>query len=282
MKISLIGKNALVCGASQGIGKACAIEIARRGASVTVVARDEAALKNVVASLDTSGGQEHGFLVVDFDRPDDLEKRIGCHVMENGPVHILVNNTGGPASGPLTEATPEALLTGLSRHVLCFQRIVHAVIPGMKEAGFGRIVNIISTSVIQPIKGLGVSNTVRGAVANWGRTLAGELARPETGRTVYLLDEPTTGLHFEDVRRLVDVLHKLVERGNTVIVIEHNLDVIAGAGHVIDLGPEGGDAGGAVVAAGAPAEVARIEASHTGQCLKAYLARARSEGVQVG
>lgn len=173
---TLKDKNALVCGASQGIGRACAVELARLGANVTVVARDEEALRDVAGTLDSDEGQEHGFVAADFDKPDELEKRIAMHASDHGPVHILVNNTGGPASGPLTEATADALLAGLSRHVLSYQRIVRAVMPGMKEAGFGRIVNIISTSVIQPIKGLGVSNTVRGAVANWGRTLAGELA----------------------------------------------------------------------------------------------------------
>jgi excinuclease ABC subunit A len=101
--------------------------------------------------------------------------------------------------------------------------------------------------------------------------LSRELSRRSTGRTLYILDEPTTGLHFEDTRRLLDVLNKLVDQGNTVVVIEHHLDVIKTADHIIDLGPEGGDAGGQIVAEGTPEEVARTEASQTGQYLKPML-----------
>jgi excinuclease ABC subunit A len=104
--------------------------------------------------------------------------------------------------------------------------------------------------------------------------LARELARVQTGRTLYLLDEPTTGLHFDDVRKLLRVLHQLTDLGNTVIVIEHNLDVIKTADHVIDLGPEGGSGGGKLIAAGTPEEVAEVPESHTGQYLRKVLAGA--------
>ena len=133
-------------------------------------------MKDVVARLRTESGQKHGFLTGDFDDPPALEQHMTAHAEKNEPIHILVNNTGGPASGPLTETTPDDMMAGLSRHVSCFHRLARVLVPGMKQSRYGRIVNIISTSVIQPIKGLGVSNTVRGAVANWGRTLAGELA----------------------------------------------------------------------------------------------------------
>jgi len=103
--------------------------------------------------------------------------------------------------------------------------------------------------------------------------LAKELSRRATGRTLYILDEPTTGLHFDDVRKLLEVLHALVETGNTVLVIEHNLEVIKTADWIIDLGPEGGDAGGHIVATGTPEDVASSEASYTGQYLRPYLAR---------
>jgi excinuclease ABC subunit A len=106
--------------------------------------------------------------------------------------------------------------------------------------------------------------------------LATELSKRDTGRTFYILDEPTTGLHFEDVRLLLEVLHRLVDRGNTVLVIEHNLDVIKTADWIIDLGPEGGTRGGAIVAAGTPEDVANVEASHTGKYLRPlFEARAR-------
>ena len=98
--------------------------------------------------------------------------------------------------------------------------------------------------------------------------LSSELSKRDTGRTLYILDEPTTGLHFEDIRLLLDVLNKLVDRGNTVIVIEHNLDVIKVADHIIDIGPEGGAAGGEIIVAGTPHEVAQCEGSYTGQFLK--------------
>jgi excinuclease ABC subunit A len=101
--------------------------------------------------------------------------------------------------------------------------------------------------------------------------LSKELSRRATGRTLYILDEPTTGLHFEDVRKLLEVLHELVDQGNTVVVIEHNLDVIKTADWVIDIGPEGGDGGGRIVASGTPEAVAKVEASHTGRYLAPLL-----------
>ena len=112
--------------------------------------------------------------------------------------------------------------------------------------------------------------------------LAAELCRPDRGNTVYLLDEPTTGLHFDDVRRLIGVLQMLVDRGNTVVVVEHNLDVIASADHLIDLGPEGGDGGGFLVAQGPPEVLAASPRSHTGRCLKRCMNTLSKKGVQAG
>jgi 3-oxoacyl-[acyl-carrier protein] reductase len=172
----LTGKKALIGGGSQGIGRACALELAKLGASVTVMARDERALTEVIANIDSSAGQEHDFLAVDFSDPIVLRERVKGHIQDRGPFQILVNNTGGPPHGALVDATPDQFLKAISDHVVCNQLLVQAVLPGMKAAGYGRIVNIISTSVIAPIKGLGVSNTTRGAVAQWGKTLAGELA----------------------------------------------------------------------------------------------------------
>jgi len=172
----LKGKNALVCGGSQGIGRASAVELARLGAQVTVVARNEDTLREVVASLATDAGQTHGYLVADFADRNGLKTKVVAHVDSVGKVHVLVNNTGGPPAGTILGATEEAILAAYSNHLLCNQILAQAVVPRMKEAGFGRIINIISTSVIAPILGLGVSNTTRGAVANWARTLAGELA----------------------------------------------------------------------------------------------------------
>ncbi|MCK5299552.1 MAG: excinuclease ABC subunit UvrA, partial [Candidatus Aenigmarchaeota archaeon] len=103
--------------------------------------------------------------------------------------------------------------------------------------------------------------------------LAAELAKRSTGKTVYLLDEPTTGLHFEDIKKLLKVLNRLVDKGNSVVVIEHNMDVIKCADHIIDLGPEGGDAGGSVIAEGTPEEVSEAKGSYTGKFLKKILAK---------
>jgi 3-oxoacyl-[acyl-carrier protein] reductase len=172
----LQGRRALVCGSSQGIGRACAIELARRGAELVLLARDEDALHVVRDELDHSAGQAHRLLKADFDDPDTVRDRAARHLELTGPVHILINNTGGPPSGPILEATADDFLRALRMHLLCGQHLVQVVVPGMTEAGFGRIINIISSSVRTPIRGLGVSNTTRAAMANWARTLAQELA----------------------------------------------------------------------------------------------------------
>jgi len=154
------------------------VELAQLGAHVTLVARDEAALRKVLSELAHPGGQpsRHEFLVADFADPDALEAKVKTQLEKSGPMHILINNTGGPHSGAIYDSKPKEFLDTFSKHVVCNQLLVQAVLPGMKKAGFGRIVNIISTSVVQPIRGLGVSNTIRGAVAQWGRTMAAELA----------------------------------------------------------------------------------------------------------
>jgi 3-oxoacyl-[acyl-carrier protein] reductase len=171
--LDLNGKRALVCGSSQGIGRACAQALATLGASVSLVARDERALSEVRASLPGSG--DHRVLAADFADWQRVRDAVAKHVNECGPAHVLVNNTGGPPAGAAMDAAPEQFAAAFAMHVLCNQVLVQAVVPGMKAAKFGRIVNIISTSVITPIRGLGVSNTIRGAVANWAKTLAAEL-----------------------------------------------------------------------------------------------------------
>lgn len=173
---TLRGRRALVCGASQGIGKACALELARLGAEVTVVARDAVALETVVQQMKASSAANHRAWPADFSDPDGVRAKAEEHVRRTGAVQILVNNTGGPPHGALTDATAEQFVRAFANHVVCNQLLVQTVLPGMKASGYGRIVNILSTSVVAPIKGLGVSNTTRGAVAQWGRTLAGELA----------------------------------------------------------------------------------------------------------
>ncbi len=175
MTYTLQGRKALVCGSTQGIGHACAVAMARQGAQVTVMARHEEALGRVRGELPADHGQTHGCVVADFADWQQVRARVGEFIETNGPIHILLNNTGGPAAGPLFEADPEALVKAFTQHILCNEVLVQATAPGMRDEGYGRIINIISTSVVMPIKGLGISNVTRGAVANWGRTLASEL-----------------------------------------------------------------------------------------------------------
>lgn len=175
MNLDLRGKRAVVCGSSQGIGKASAIELALLGASVTLIARNEERLKSVIQELHQEEGQQHDYIVADFNQPDKLREQILQFASER-TAHILVNNTGGPASGPLMDARLQEFAGAFTAHLLCNHILVQALVPGMKAEKFGRIINIISTSVKMPIRGLGVSNTIRAAVANWSKTLSVELA----------------------------------------------------------------------------------------------------------
>jgi 3-oxoacyl-[acyl-carrier protein] reductase len=175
MLLDLSGRHALVCGASQGIGHASAIELAELGASVTLLARSADALKAVTDALPQRHGQRHRWFSVDMQQTDNLRQALADMVADR-PIEILINNTGGPAGGPAHTAKAEAFETAFRQHLLAGQTMVQALLPGMKASGYGRIVNIISTSVKEPIAGLGVSNTVRAAVAAWAKTLSGELA----------------------------------------------------------------------------------------------------------
>ncbi|MFQ5494258.1 MAG: SDR family oxidoreductase [Phycisphaerae bacterium] len=176
MTTSLSGKRALVCGGSQGIGRACGLALAQAGASVTLLARNEETLRRAVAALPAGDGRTHEYLVADSDDPPGLQRTVADRIESHGAFEILINNSGGPPSGPIVDASGEAFAAAIQRHVIGNQLLAQTVLPGMKTAGYGRIVNIISTSVVAPIAGLGVSNTTRGAVANWGRTWAAELA----------------------------------------------------------------------------------------------------------
>ena len=175
MDLELKGKRAIVCGSTQGIGKAIAIELALLGADITLLARNEAKLKDVRTALPSKAGQRHEYLIADFSHFEKLRTTIEEYT-KGTLIHILVNNTGGPPGGDILDAEPQEFLSAFSAHLMCNQVLVQAIVPGMKKSGFGRIINIISTSVKMPIKGLGVSNTVRAAVANWSKTLSVELA----------------------------------------------------------------------------------------------------------
>ena len=157
MNLDLRNKNAIVCGSTQGLGKASAIELALLGANVTLVARNEASLQKAILDLDTSFGQQHHYFVADFSYPEQVKLGIEQHLATFPEIHILVNNTGGPKGGPILEATIEEFTQTYSNHLICNHILVQACVPSMKKEGFGRIVNIISTSVKRPISGLIVS-----------------------------------------------------------------------------------------------------------------------------
>ncbi|MEX6687591.1 SDR family oxidoreductase [Danxiaibacter flavus] len=175
MNLDLSNKTALVCGASQGLGAAVAKELALLGATVIVLARNEDKLKKVVELLDVSKKQRHSYIVADTSKPQDVQEKVKQQLTKTNIIHILVNNTGGPPSGPLLDTPAEELELAFDAHLVTSHLLAQTLVPGMRKAEFGRIVNIVSTSVKQPINGLGISNTVRAAVANWAKTLANEI-----------------------------------------------------------------------------------------------------------
>jgi 3-oxoacyl-[acyl-carrier protein] reductase len=177
MDLNLKGKSALVCGSTQGIGKAIAEELANLGCSVTLCARNKQKLEEVKQGLFKASGQKHQILVADFASPTELKSTIDKHLADGNQYHILINNTGGPPAGQAIDADVEAFRIAFNQHLVCNQILTQACVPAMKEAAYGRIINVISTSVKMPIPGLGVSNTIRGAVANWSKTLANELGQ---------------------------------------------------------------------------------------------------------
>ena len=177
MNLDLSGKYAIVCGSTQGLGFASAIELALLGANVTLVARNEEKLKDAVIKLDVSKQQQHNYFVADFQFPEQVKNAVEKHLLQHPVVNILVNNTGGPKGGAAIDAATDEYLQAFNSHLICNQILVQAVLPSMKASAYGRIINIISIGVKQPVPGLGVSNTIRGAVASWSKTLANELGQ---------------------------------------------------------------------------------------------------------
>ena len=175
MNTSLTGKNALVCGSSKGLGKASAIALAALGANVTLLSRSADMLLDAVNDLSLVQGQHHSFIVADISDHESLKAKIKT-LTASRPIHILVNNTGGPPAGAILNASTDEFLTAFNNHLITNHLLANLVVPGMKKSGYGRIINMISTSVKIPLKGLGVSNTIRGAVASWSKTLSNELA----------------------------------------------------------------------------------------------------------
>ena len=173
MIISLENKNAFVCGSSQGIGKAIALQMAKAGANVTITARNVDKLKKTLLELDTSRGQ-HDYVVADFSLPGEAMESIKQHTAGKA-FQILVNNSGGPAPGLAHEDDPDKYISAFKQHIVMNQNLLKHFLPGMKEANFGRIINVISISVKEPVENLGVSNTIRGAVNSWSKTISREL-----------------------------------------------------------------------------------------------------------
>lgn len=221
MNLSLKDRHALVCGSSQGIGKAAAVELALLGANVTLMARNADRLTQAMQTLDTSQGQTHSILVADFANPVEVESIIQQAIQEGLKADILVNNTGGPPPGTAIDATTDQYLQAFQSHLICNQILTSAIVPSMIENKFGRIVNVISTSVKQPLDGLGVSNTIRGAVASWAKTLANELG--QFGITV---NNVLPGMTHTG--RLEAIIQKrAADSGRTIQEITHELEIEA-------------------------------------------------------
>ena len=208
MDLQLNNKYALVCGSTAGIGKATALALAEEGTVVTLIARNEDKLKATLNELPQH--MPHDYIVADFSNPMELKEKVSDYISKHHGFHILVNNTGGPKGGPVFSAEIEEFESAFTQHLKCNHVLAQVLVPFMKDEGYGRIVNVISTSVKQPLDGLGVSNTIRGAVANWSKTLANELG--QFGITVNNVLPGATG-----TERLTEIIkNKSAKSGNTV------------------------------------------------------------------
>ncbi|MFC4723450.1 SDR family oxidoreductase [Geojedonia litorea] len=206
MDLKLNNKNALVCGSTAGIGKATAIALAEEGVNVTLMARNEDKLKQVLTELPSH--RNHSYIVADFSNPKELQQKVSDFIAKQHGFHILINNTGGPRSGEILNATLEEFENTFTQHLKCNHVLVQTVIPFMKTEGFGRIINIISTSVKEPIPGLGVSNTIRGAVGNWSKTLS-----IEVGAFGITVNNVLPG--FTETERLSEIIKVKAEKEGT-------------------------------------------------------------------
>ena len=205
MNLDLNNKYALVCGSTQGIGKATAIALAEEGVNVTLIARNEEKLQQVLSELPQH--RQHDYIIADFSNPEDLKQKVMDYISKHHGFHILINNTGGPKAGTIIDAELDEFENAFNQHLKCNHVLAQAVIPFMKTEHYGRIINMISTSVKQPIEGLGVSNTVRGAVANWSKTLATEVG--PFGITVNNVLPGATS-----TERLTAILHNVAKKIN--------------------------------------------------------------------
>jgi len=215
MDLSLGGKRAIVCGSTQGIGKATAMELASLGAQIILFSRNEEKLNEVLSEL-PKVDVAHRILSADFSHPAEVKQAITTFVETDGGAHILVNNTGGPMAGKGIDADPEEYRVAFNLHLISNQVNAQALVPYMIRENYGRIINIISTSVKEPIAGIGVSNTIRGSVASWAKTLANELGEygitvnnvlpgsTSTNRLEAIFQARATkfGMEIEDVREM--------------------------------------------------------------------------------
>jgi 3-oxoacyl-[acyl-carrier protein] reductase len=215
MNLDLTGKTAVVCGATQGIGFATATQLAKQGASLILIARSEERLKQAITQLENP--EKHSYAVADFSHPQSVKEAIQKVTAEH-TINILVNNTGGPNPGKAIDADIEEFRQAFNAHLICNQILAQAVVEGMKTSGYGRIVNVISTSVKQPLPNLGVSNTIRGAVANWSKTLASELGAFGITVNNVLPGATSTG-------RLEQIMNnKAAKTGHTAEEVKHEME----------------------------------------------------------
>lgn len=198
MNTDLTGRHALVCGASRGIGLASGHELAELGARVTLLARRQASLDAALETLPRPADQNHQVVAADLD-DSALVRRVARQLASSGAVHIIINNAGGPPPAAILDSAPEDFEAALRRHLLANQILAQELVPGMRKAGYGRIINIISTSVREPIVGLGVSNATRAAVASWAKTLASEV-----GPDAITVNNVLPG--FTETERLAEVI----------------------------------------------------------------------------
>jgi len=216
MNLSLEGRNAIICGGSQGIGYAIAEELAVMGANCILLARNEDNLRIAASQLDNSIRQTHSYHAIDFNDQPAIKELIKKITSEQN-IHVLINNSGGPAAGPIVEATEDQFLQAFNQHLIINHILAKAFIEGMKKDGYGRIINIISTSVRIPLKNLGVSNTTRGAVASWAKTMSNELG--QFGITV---NNVLPG--FTRTARLNSLIENTAKRGNVLVdIVEKNM-----------------------------------------------------------
>ena len=214
MNLNLENKNALVCGSSQGMGKAIAVQLAEMGANVTLFARNLETLNQVKAELANNGSQEHFAICADFSKPEEVARALDEHLTVIPEFQILINNTGGPAPGPANTADASDFLAAFNQHLINNHQIAQKLLKGMKAHGYGRIINVISTSVKQPLPNLGVSNTVRGAVASWAKTMSNELG--PFGITVNnVLPGATNTVRLEAI-----IKNKAAKKGVSIEVME--------------------------------------------------------------